>query len=456
MEFIDLSLLTGFSIISLMVLSIIRTRDTLSPAIIFGAMLIFQYVFYPIRFELTVPLPLREMLDDNQLIFAQSLFLVGATCIMVGLVAGTGIRRHGAPLFAAPVLNYRQRVAARKTMWVLAFISVGTSLYASITSGGLAVNVHTEFGHINEAYHFCVPATVFYLLSVSHRKLSWKDLIICVFLMSPMLIRGFLVAKRGPILIFALGLATIWFYAARRRPGLAALTVGGCATFMLVALLFFNRDAIWSGREIDPNIDPLALASINPGNDFIYGAAMANVAHQRNVHDYGVRFLITVFVRPVPSAVWPSKYIDASNFFGVGLYTTIGTFINESYLYLVSYPILGWQIAPGAYWGIVTDMFWEFRFFGVPLLFLMSYYFGRLYRKSGSSASKFLIVTVSLSVAPYIVAQDLGESGFRILFMTIPGAVLFKVFEGQRSRPKPRVALPAIRDRAAPTLMREV
>jgi hypothetical protein len=36
--------------------------------------------------------------------------------------------------------------------------------------------------------------------------------------------------------------------------------------------LFFNREAIWRGQEIDTDIDPLGFASINPGNDYIYGA----------------------------------------------------------------------------------------------------------------------------------------------------------------------------------------
>jgi hypothetical protein len=74
--FLDLSLLTGLSIVGFILISLARTRDPLAPAVIFGAMLLFQYVFYPIRFELTVPIALRGMLDDEQLVFAQSLFSV--------------------------------------------------------------------------------------------------------------------------------------------------------------------------------------------------------------------------------------------------------------------------------------------------------------------------------------------------------------------------------------------
>jgi len=454
--FLDLSLLTGLSIVGFILISLARTRDPLAPAVIFGAMLLFQYVFYPIRFELTVPIALRGMLDDEQLVFAQSLFLGGVICLLSGLVIGSGVRRRGAPLFGGPALTTGQRLAARKTMRVLAAIALGSALYASITAGRLAGNVASEFGYVNEAYHFSVPATAMYLLSVSHRRLTRKDLFVCVVLMSPLLIRGLFVAKRGPTLIFILGLSMAWFLAARRRPSLPALAAGGAAAFFLVALLFFNREAIWRGQEIDTDIDPLGFASINPGNDYIYGAAMANVALERNDHDYGGRFLITFLVRPVPSQIWPTKYSDASNFLNVGFYSSIGKYINESYLYFVSYPILGWQIAPGAYWGIVTDMFWEFRYFGFIALYAGGFVIGSLYRRSSQGVLAFLIYVVTMSVTPYIVAQDLGESGFRILFMTVPGILLFKFFGGQRTARTSSVGFPAGRARSGPAGVRGV
>lgn len=447
MAFIDLGVLTGLTIVALMAMSLARTRDTLAPAIIFGAMLLFQYVFYAVRFELTVPEALRELLDDGQLAFAQILFLGGSACLLAGLVVGSGTRRRGTPLFAAPALTPRQRVAARKTMRLLAALSLGSVAYASISAGRLVGEVGSDFGYLNEAYHLCVPATALYLLSVSHRRLTRKDLLICVLLMSPLLIRGLLVAKRGPTLIFVIGLVVMWHFIARRRPSLGALASGAAATFFLVALLFFNRDAIWAGREIDAAVDPLAFASINPGNDYIYGAAMANVALEQNVHDYGARYLITFFVRPIPSQIWPTKYVDASNALDVGWYKSIGVGLHEGYLYLVSHPVLGWSIAGGAAWGLVTDVFWEFRFFGLPVLFALGFGVGRSWRAAGRSVPSFLFVVVTMSVAPYLVAQDLMESGFRILFMTVPGILLFKLFEG--AAPKRRGAAPGP-DRARP------
>ena len=303
MGLLALSVLTGLAISLCMVASMGRTSDLLAPAMIFGALLLFQYVFYPIQFELVHADELRRLLDDEQLIFAQALFLVGSVSLLLGLLAGTGSRRRGAPLFGSPNLTPEERLAAKKAMRVLVFISLGSLAYGSIKAGGLTGQINSEFGYLNEAYHFCVPATALYLLSVSGRSLTRKDLAICVFLMSPMLIRGLLVAKRGPTLIFVLGLALSWFLVSRKRPSMPALATGALATLFLVAGLFANRNAIWTGGEISFDVDPASsFATVNPGNDYIYGAAMANVAWELNAPNWGARYLITFFVRPIPVA----------------------------------------------------------------------------------------------------------------------------------------------------------
>ena len=76
----------------------------------------------------------------------------------------------------------------------------------------------------------------------------------------------------------------------------------------------------------------------------------------------------------------------------------------------------------------MTDVYWEFSFVAPVVLFIVGLWIGRVWRRSGRSVSAFVLSVVIVSVAPYIVAQDLMDSGFRILFMTIPAVLLFKFF----------------------------
>ena len=394
-------------------------------------MLLFQYVYYPISFDLRYANELREYLNDSQLEFAQFLFLGGVTIFLLGLVIGAGRRPRHAPLFGLPIVSEASCVSARRVASVLSIISLGSFLYGSLSSGALT-GADTEFGYLNEAYHFSVPATAFYLVSRSGRRLGLRDLAICIFLLSPLLMRGIFVAKRGPLLMFFIALGIGWHLAQGRRPNLTQLAGAGLAVIVLVLFVFFNRGAIWSGSSIDTSVSISDIASINAGNDYIYGAAMANFAQVSGNHGWGANYFITFFVRPIPSQIWPTKYDDARLFFNLDFYGAIAT--RFEYLEYAASQVLGWRIAPGAAWGLVTDVYFEFRYFGYIAVYILGYIIGRIWRNAGRTPLWFVVYMNIMSSAPYIVAQDLMDSGFRILFMSVPSLVLFFILRRKEKR----------------------
>ena len=118
-----------------------------------------------------------------------------------------------------------------------------------------------------------------------------------------------------------------------------------------------------------------------------------------------------VLIRPIPSAVWPTKYED----FGLPELThNAGTAEGLS-------ETLGWSGADGAAPGFIADLWVEFRWFSMPTLWLLGSLYGRFWRKAqlegGPWVAQYIIVA-ALSV--YMVMQTMEAVIFRFLLMSLP------------------------------------
>jgi hypothetical protein len=134
-------------------------------------------------------------------------------------------------------------------------------------------------------------------------------------------------------------------------------------------------------------------------------------AHYTGNYFWGRRYIAQILIRPIPSSIWPTKYED----FGVAEVLQnagTGSTIREA---------LGWEGAPGSAPGLVADVWVEFSWLVIPVLWLIGRAYGMVWSRAlqhnGMWASQY---TVLCALSLYLVMQTLEAVIFRLLLMSIP------------------------------------
>ena len=192
--------------------------------------------------------------------------------------------------------------------------------------------------------------------------------------------------------------------------------------------LVTNRQNIYLGSDRDVTVDVGAVVEKpDTGNEYIYGAGGLLSSEQRNSFYWGRRYLAQVLIRPIPHTLWPTKYED----FGLPEMThNAGT--GEGFE-----ETLGWQGAVGSAPGIVADLWMEFHWWNLPVLFLLGRFFGSAWRSAqlaGGLATAQYVIMAALSI--YFVMQTMEAVIFRLLILSLPlRLVWYLAREGQTVAP---------------------
>jgi hypothetical protein len=212
--------------------------------------------------------------------------------------------------------------------------------------------------------------------------------------------------------MIAVVLAMTWYLNRGTRPPLLLTAGAGLLVGALMLFLVSNRGAIYMGSDSELTTEVTDIVERpDTGNEYIYGAGSMLSAEQTLKFFGGKRYLAEVLIRPIPSAVWPTKYED----FGLPELThNAGTAegLTET---------LGWAGADGAAPGFIADLWVEFRWFSMPTLWLLGRLYGRFWRnaqlRGGPWVAQYIVVA-ALSV--YLVMQTMEAVIFRFLLMSLP------------------------------------
>jgi hypothetical protein len=179
-----------------------------------------------------------------------------------------------------------------------------------------------------------------------------------------------------------------------------------------VLFLVTNRGSIYLGSSFDVKTDVSGVVdTADTGNEYIYGSGTILASIRRDHYFWMRRYLSQILVRPIPTAIWPTKYED----FGVPeMLNNAGT--GEGFA-----DALGWVGAPGSAPGIIADLWVEVWWFAVLLMALLGYGYGFVWRKAvlegGPWASQYVLIS-ALSI--YLVMQTMEAVIFRTLLLSIP------------------------------------
>ena len=282
-------------------------------------------------------------------------------------------------------------------------------------------------GYLREAFLFSMPAAVLYLLSFSQKKLSIWNLICTLSLISPLLIQGFLGARRGPTAMAIIALAMTWFLVRRRRPSLALVILGATALGFLLLFLVANRGNIYigssTGLETGNLLDYFGISetsnSLN-NNEYVYsGGAIIN-ANIRNNFFWGRRYFTIIFIRPIPRFLWPNKYSDSASFLGISNLEEGNLGIGDEALAST----VGWVAAKGAAPGLFADLWVEFSWLSLVVIYGIGYFYGWAWKRMSSEGGFWNIhFLLSSALSVYLISQTLEAMLFRYLLL-IGGTLL--------------------------------
>jgi hypothetical protein len=293
--------------------------------------------------------------------------------------------------------------------WAISIVNVGGvhEAFSRAYSGGW-----DDSGYIRDGTLLMYPGFLLVAWSAALGRFRIYRLLLMVLFLAPWIVQTWYTSRRGPAFMIFVVAAMAWYMNRGTRPSLFATLGAGLGIGLLMLFLVSNRGNIFIGSDSDYNTEVMDIVERpDTGNEYIYGAGAMLAAEQQHRFYKGARYLAEIFIRPIPSSVWPRKYEDV----GLPELThNAGTAegLTET---------LGWAGAEGAAPGFISDLWVEFRWFSMPALWLLGLAYGWLWQRAqlrGGPWVALYIVAAALSV--YMVMQTMEAIIFRFLMMSLP------------------------------------
>jgi hypothetical protein len=401
------------------------SRDVFHPVMFVGPMMAFMYAWMPAKLDAIGGLD--GFFQRDQLEFVQSINFFGVVCFLLGALS-VGCRlpagRRPAPVVSPVTLIASGSVLGSVGLvaWVITVIHGSGGDLAGYRGGW------DDSGYVRDASMLMFPA--FLLIACAAFMHGFRVLHACLILLflAPWVIEALLSARRGPTFMIAVMLAMGWYMNVRRRPSLVLTAVAGLMLGGLMLFLVSNRGNIYLGSDRELTTDVTSIVERpDTGNEFIYGAGTILSADQRKSFYWGRRYLAQILIRPIPSTLWPTKYED----FGLPeLLHNAGT--GEGFA-----ETLGWEGAGGSAPGIIADLWLEFYWLNLPVLFVFGMLFSVAWRKSQLDGGPWITQYIVLSaLSIYFVMQTMEAIIFRLLILSIPMQVAWRIARQDETFPR--------------------
>jgi hypothetical protein len=284
-----------------------------------------------------------------------------------------------------------------------------------------------------------LPALLLLTLSNRSERFSIREMLLMAAFASPFLIHGIFGGRRGPTFVGIVGPAMVFYMARAKRPRLPTVLAAGGLLGVLLLALVSNRGSVYWGSDMEFQRSPTEYLRPGAGNDFIYAVGLAIVMDETRDFSWGSSYLTMLFVRPIPRAIWPTKYEDAAAFFDrPNLEGNLGIDV-KAFRY-----VLGWDAAVGAAPGVIGDMWREFAW-GMPLaLMVLGWFYGFAWRRAVWRQGAWVPVYCLLaSLSLYLVMQSLEAMLYRFLITVVPLVLALRVAKRANSAPAIDVSVPS-------------
>lgn len=414
-------------------------NDVFHPAIIFAGLCLFSYGYMP--YSLTKDDLLFTYVTHQQAEFCQTLALIGVSALMVGCFVGPSLY---SPSPHRPIAKYSRKTLALGA-YILGAIGLGCWFATIHGAGGIVAAFGkadgagwSDYAYIRDGIYLLVVGLILLITPQAMRYRDWIWYGAVFTFTVPWVIQGLLGARRGPTFVIAATLAMTWYLARRTRPSLPLMLGGAFALGCLMLFLVTNRGNIYIGSDfthVRTDITSI-VTDANASNEYIFGIGCIETANKTNHYFWGKRYLAQIVVRPIPHQIWPNKYVD----FGVPELLR-----NAGVAGFGMTGIMGWTAVPGAAAAMIADLWVEFCWLMIPVLFIIgciySYIWKRAVTEGGPWNSQYTIIAV---LAVYLVTQSGEAVIFRLLILTVPTRWVWykaqEVLVFQQARRQPQCA----------------
>ncbi len=386
--------------------------DIFHPLILTLPMYLFIYGYMPLNLIETGEL--FSYVTEDQAVFAQGL----AVAILIAFAWGCMRGVDSADSLGRRVITIPDATTLRNGAVAMGGVGMLAWLYMMATTGGLAGAFGTAYGgawsdsgYIRDSVYLLLAALLLLLSPTlcAPRSYFWWATVVAF--ATPWVLQATLGARRGPTFVLAVGLGVSWYLARRQRPTILFASTAGAALGLLMLFLVSNRSAIYIGSDQELTTEKMTeVAVASESNEYIFSVGCITTARETGRYFWGRRVLAQVFVRPIPRAIWPTKYEDTvpeleqnSGVAGAGLET-----------------VMGWREVPGAAAAMVADTWVEFSWGAIPVCFGIGWAYGYWWRRAVTDGGRWgtqYVILLLLSV--YLITQALEAFVFRLIILSV-------------------------------------
>ncbi|OVE73793.1 hypothetical protein BVX94_02835 [bacterium B17] len=414
-----------------MVMAYNYSRDPIHPMILLGALFGYAYVYQPLYLHSTGLL--SDYISEDSILFVHIVNCIGILALCIGTLTGTksidDLYEESGVSEPDPELQNRLITAS----YILAGIGIAGYMVQLSYSGGFAKAYSyvkgggwAPSGYIGEAPMLTIPAILLYCIAREDKKFRPLDLLVLLIFDLPHLIQGSLGSRRGPLFF---GLTVLFwgrFLTSYRRPGFKTVASTMLLVGVLVITVFAHRKQLYIGSDFEFSTaavkEKLAPHEISKGNDYLVGCGQVINSHYHKKHFWGRRYLVMFFIRPIPKQIWPTKYEDMG-FSGFAASNPNAFERNE---WLAS---VGWTPLRGSATGCIADMYLEFSWGMVVIMFLIGRFFSYLWKQSILQRGIWLMLFIeSIVFSVFLPTQSVSAWFYRFLLISLPSIVLWKTF----------------------------
>ena len=397
------------------------SRDVFHPLVFLMPMMAFLYGWMPLK--LLAGDGLARFFDEGQLMRVQTLNLLGIVAFAAAcLAAGTRVRRSRQPAQRlSSAVCARLRVGGALvggvglTCWLISIVNVGgfTNAFSASYGGGW-----DDSGYVRDGNLLLLVGVLLLVAAIASEGPRLGNILLVSLFGLPWLTQALLTARRGPTFALTVIVLMGWYLNRNRRPPVLAMLASGFLLGWLVLFLVANRGNIYLGSDFDMKGDVAnVVEKPDTGNEYIYGTGAVISTERRNHYFWMRRYLAQLLVRPIPTAIWPTKYED----FGVPeLLTNAGT--GEGFA-----DALGWVGAVGSAPGIIADLWIELWWLALGAMAALGWCYGSVWRKAvtgGPAWSSQYAILSALSI--YLVMQTMEAVIFRTLLLSVPSWLVWR------------------------------
>lgn len=413
--------------------SLVRTRDPLSPMVVFAPMLLYMFVYNPWSRLHSRGLPFLFR-DREELLLVHVVYLLGVAAFCAGLslvrVSRTAPDRRFELLPGEMTSGTRRKLfrlacvlglVANFAFWFMVYYSGGWATVFSQSKPFLK----TPSGYIGELPMLVYPGMLLLAAAWQGRKMSLPHAVMFLLIAMPQLMMATFGGRRGPMFLVVCALGACWCIVNSRRPKTRTILVGAGLLGLVLMLLGGNRSGLFKPweNEIDFTVvaDRLAPVELQTGDEYVAGSAMIIATNQLGRHYWGLRYLTTFVVRPIPSFLWPSKYRDM----GMGwMQTSPGSsgILDSEWL-----AILGFVPASGNAGGFIPDLFVEFSWAAILFCFLIGRLYSSCWKRWRTRGGLWALLYFELLILSlYLPSQSVGAWLYRMMLLGVPTWLIWR------------------------------